>query len=69
MKRRERPIPDYKARRLAREFERQVAERILKATEATLKTAKAIFAGSHFGGDYLRGDDPTSWPASWPELH
>jgi hypothetical protein len=26
MKRRARPIPDYKARRLAAEFERQVAE-------------------------------------------
>jgi hypothetical protein len=57
MKRRTRPIPGYKARRLAREFEREVAERILTQFERDIEMCKAIVAGSHLGGEYLRQID------------
>jgi hypothetical protein len=55
MKRRERPIPDYKARRLAAEFERQVAERIAAQVLADIETAKAMLAGGYYGSPLVVG--------------
>lgn len=61
MKRRPRPIPDYKARRLAREFERRLAEALV-AARIQDEPEQQWFV---INGSFLSSDDPTSWP----ELH
>ena len=60
MKRRERPIPDYKARRLARELEREVAERIAAECDQHLWLIKQTLCATF---------PPIGRPSDAPQVH